>query len=152
MENTELTPLGQLALMMRRRGWSAARLAGIAGNVSASSVRSYAADRSVPRAQQALAVANALGRRDGCAMLEAWGYHDLAEGFAGRWADRHRGTQEQTPAAEPEYHRDNRLEYPGEPLSEPGPDFLRAVAAWIQHVEARPGTGRPASIPPRAEG
>ena len=135
--------------MMRRRGWSAARLAGIAGDVSASSIRSYAADRSAPRPRQALAVAHAMGPKEGRALLEAWGYTDLAEGFYGEWREAMIGSDEAITAVADEYYRYNKVEYPGEPLSEPGLEVLRAVALWMQQVEGihdpgrRPGKPKP---------
>jgi len=122
--------------MMRRRGWSAARLAGITGGVSASSVRSYAADRSVPRPNQALLVANALGPKEGRTLLEAWGYTDLADGFYDTWREAMTSSDERIAAVADEYDRFNKVEYPGEPLSEPGLRVLRAMAAWAQHMEA----------------
>ena len=133
-EHEHQSPGPLLALLMRRRGWSAARLAEIAGGVSASSVRAYTADRSTPRPSQALAVANAIGPQDGRKILEAWGYADLAEGFAEEW-QRTTVTYEgrPTPGTEP---RGNRIEYAGEALSDPGLALVQAVRAWVQSVEA----------------
>lgn len=139
MEPIPDSPGAQLALMMRRRGWSPARLAGIAGSVSASSIRAYTADRSVPRPRQALAVADALGPRDGRTLLQAWGYTDLAEGFYGAWREAMIASDERITAVADEYYRYSKVEYPGEPLSEPGLEVLRTIAAWMQHIE---GLGR----------
>lgn len=129
-------PGALLALFMRRRGWSAARLAEIAGSVSASSVRAYTAGRSTPRPTQALAVGNALGQQDGRRLLEAWGYTDLAEGFSEEWE--RAGAAHDTPAfssAEATL-RANRIDYSGEPLSEPAVGLVMAVLRWVQAVEA----------------
>jgi hypothetical protein len=122
-----------LGLFMRRRGWSAARLAEIAGGVSASSVRAYTTDQSTPRPSQALAVANALGPQDGRRMLEGWGYTDLAEGFS---QDRQRA------ASSPEGRASavtetggNRIEYLGESLSDAGLALVRATLNWVQSME-----------------
>ena len=130
-----LSPGGLLAHYMRRRGWSAARLAEIAGGVSASSVRAYTADRSTPRPTQALAVANALGQQDGRKMLEAWGYYDLADGFSEDW-EKTAGHETKMFAASESALRGNRFEYAGEPLSHPGLALVRAVLEWVQSVEA----------------
>jgi hypothetical protein len=136
MDPSTGAPGAMLALMMRRRGWSAARLAGIARGVSASSIRSYAADRSTPRPRQALIVANALGPKEGRTLLEAWGYTDLADGFYLAWREAMIGSDERITAVADEYYRFNKVEYPGEPLSEPGLRVMRAMAAWVQHMEA----------------
>jgi hypothetical protein len=126
-----------LALFMRRHGWSAARLAEIAGGVSASSVRAYTADRSTPRPSQALAVANALGSQDGRKMLEAWGYADLAEGFTEEWQRATVGYEGRAlAAAETSLRQPNLIDYSGEPLSDPGLGLVRAVLVWVQSVEA----------------
>lgn len=130
-----LSPGGLLAHYMRRHGWSAARLAEIAGGVSASSVRAYTADRSTPRPTQALAVARALGAQDGRRMLEAWGYHDLADGFSEDWERAAAGPDTRAFAAEASLHS-HRLEYSGEPLSSPGLGLVRAVLEWVQSVES----------------
>jgi transcriptional regulator with XRE-family HTH domain len=123
MEEQHQTPGALLALLMRRRGWSAPRLAELAGGVSASSIRSYAADRSTPRPPQALAVAQALGAAEGRTMLDAWGYTDLADGFVEQWP-------ETAPAA------DQALaEAAGGPMSDHAIVLLRAVTSWVQHVE-----------------
>lgn len=143
MEPTHDTPGALLALHMRRRGWSAARLAGIAGRVSASSIRAYAADRSVPRPTQALAVAGALGPREGRGMLEAWGYPDLAEGFYGSWREAMIASDEHITAVADEYYRYNKVEYSGEPLSEAGIAMIQAVANWAQHLEQVAAAERP---------
>jgi hypothetical protein len=135
MDPSTSSPGAMLALMMRRRGWSAPRLAGIARGVSASSVRSYAADRSTPRPQQALLVANALGPKEGRTLLEAWGFTDLADGFYSAWREAMIVSDERITAVADEYYRFNKVEYPGEPLSEPGLRVLRAVALWMQQVE-----------------
>jgi len=128
-----------LALLMRRRGWSAARLAEVARGVSASSVRAYTSDATVPRPRQALAVANALGPKDGRALLEAWSFPDLAAGFYDEW--RQAMTQDDTDlsAAADAYYRHNLIEYPGEPLSEPALGVIRSVIAWFQRIEASTG-------------
>lgn len=134
--NQPESPGALLALFMRRRGWSAARLAEIAGGVSASSVRAYTADRSTPRPTQALAVAHALGAQDGRRLLEAWAYHDLAEGFS---EDRQRATAGHEGRALPPAEtppRGNRIEYSGEPLSDPGLGLVHAGLRWIQSLEA----------------
>ncbi len=128
MTGDQDTPGARLALLMRRRGWSAPRLAELAGGVSASSIRSYAADRSTPRPQQALAVAGALGAADGRALLDAWGYTDLADGFS---AQRPEGAPVPHPPV---------AEAVGGPMSDPGVAVLQALASWIRHVE----TARPA--------
>lgn len=130
-----LSPGGLLAHYMRRHGWSAARLADIAGGVSASSVRAYTADRSTPRPTQALAVANALGEQDGRKMLEAWGYYDLADGFSEDWDKAASGYETKTFAASEAALRGNRFEYSGDPLSSPGLALVRAVLEWVQSVE-----------------
>jgi hypothetical protein len=134
-DNQHESPGALLALFMRRRGWSAARLAEIAGGVSASSVRAYTADRSTPRPTQALAVAKVLGPEDGRTMLESWGYTDLAEGFSAEWR---RATVEEgwTPATAESSFRGNRVDYAGAPLSDPGLGLVRAVLEWVQAVEA----------------
>jgi len=135
-ENQHESAGALLALFMRRRGWSAARLAEIAGGVSASSVRAYTADRSTPRPTQALAVANVLGAQDGRRMLEAWAYHDLAEGFSEEW-ERSASAPEGRPLASAEApFRANRIEYAGEPLSNPGLRLVQAVLHWVQSLEA----------------
>jgi hypothetical protein len=134
-----LSPGGLLAHYMRRHGWSAARLAEIAGGVSASSVRAYTADRSTPRPTQALAVANALGSQDGRKMLEAWGYYDLAAGFSEDWEKAAAGHEAKGFAATESALRGNGLDYSGEPLSSPGLALVRAVLEWVQSVE---GTSR----------
>jgi hypothetical protein len=131
-----LSPGDLLAHYMRRRGWSAARLAEIAGGVSASSVRAYTADRSTPRPTQALAVANALSQQDGRKMLEVWGYYDLADGFSEDWERAAAGHETKTFAASESALRGNRFEYAGEPLSSPGLALVRAVLEWVQSVEA----------------
>jgi hypothetical protein len=135
-ETDQLSPGGLLAHFMRRHGWSAARLADIAGGVSASSVRAYTADRSTPRPTQALAVAHALGPQDGRKMLQGWGYHDLAEGFSEEWQRAAAGFEGKALAAAEPLLRANRLEYSGEPLSSPGLALVRAVLEWVQSVEA----------------
>ena len=129
------SPGGLLAHYMRRHGWSAARLAEIAGGVSASSVRAYTADRSTPRPSQALAVAHALGQQDGRKMLEAWGYYDLADGFSEDMEKVTAGFEGKVFAANESALRGNRLEYSGEPLSSPGLALVRAVLEWVQSVE-----------------
>ncbi len=134
-EHQHQSPGPLLALFMRRHGWSAARLAEIAGGVSASSIRAYTADRSTPRPSQALAVAHTLGPQDGRKMLEAWGYTDLAEGFAEERQRATVGYEGRALAAESSL-RGNRIEYTGEPLSDPGLGLVRAVLAWVQSVEA----------------
>jgi transcriptional regulator with XRE-family HTH domain len=144
------TPGARLALLMRRRGWSAPRLAEIAGGVSASSIRAYVADRATPRPDHALAVATALGPVDGKDLLEAWGLHDLAEGFYEQWrAGGDDGRLERYTRA---FYRLNRLEYPGGPLSESGRDMAQAVVAWIQYVESTssrlPRQKRHPTLPP----
>ena len=151
MEPAHDTPGALLALHMRRRGWSAARLAGIAGRVSASSIRAYAADHSIPRPTQALAVAGALGPREGRGMLEAWGYQDLAEGFVGRWREAMVNSDEKMTAVADEYYRYNKVEYSGEPLSEAGIAVIQAVAQWAQHLEQVAASRPPTSQLP-AEG
>jgi len=130
-----LSPGSLLAHYMRRHGWSAARLAEIAGGVSASSVRAYTADRSTPRPTQALAVGNALGPQDGRRMLESWGYYDLADGFSEDWEKLAAGHEGKVFAASESALRGNRLEYSGEPLSSPGLALVRAVLEWVQSVE-----------------
>jgi hypothetical protein len=123
-----------LGLLMRRRGWSAARLAEIAGGVSASSVRAYTADRSTPRPSQALAVANALGPQDGRRVLETWGYADLAEGFSEDWQRATSAFEGRPPVSgQP---RGNRIEYAGDPLSDSGLSLVRAILSWVQSIEA----------------
>jgi hypothetical protein len=124
MEEKHQTPGTLLALLMRRRGLSGARLATIAGNVSASSIRSYAADRSTPRPPQALAVAQALGAAEGRTLLDAWGYTDLADGFVEQWPETASAADQAV------------AEAPGGPMSDPGIAVLRAVASWIRYVEA----------------
>jgi hypothetical protein len=119
-----VTPGALLALLMRRRGLSAARLAAIASRVSASSIRSYAADRSTPRPQQALAVARALGATEGRTLLDAWGYTDLADGFVEGW---------QEPAAAMDQAA---AEAALGPMSDHSIVLLRAVTTWVRHVEA----------------
>lgn len=136
MSTEHQSPGPLLALFMRRHGWSAARLAEIAGGVSASSVRAYTADRSTPRPSQALAVAKALGPQDGRMVLEAWGYADLAEGFSEEWQRAAIGYEGRALAAAESSLRGNRIEYPGEPISDPGLGLVRAVLAWVQSVEA----------------
>jgi hypothetical protein len=133
IDSNHTSPGPLLGLFMRRRGWSAARLAEIAGGVSASSVRAYTADRSTPRPSQALAVARALGAQDGRRMLESWGYADLAEGFS---EDRQRAVNgfEGRPAAGTE-PRGNRIEYVGEPLSDAGIALVRSILNWVQSIE-----------------
>ena len=135
MDPAQDTPGALLALHMRRRGWSAARLAEIAGGVSASSVRAYTADRSTPRPSQALAVAHALGQQDGRKMLEAWGYYDLADGFSEDWEKVAAGHETKAFAASEAALHGNRFEYSGEPLSSPGLALVRAVLEWVQSVE-----------------
>lgn len=124
-----------LALLMRRHGWSAARLAEIAGGVSASSVRAYTADRSKPRPGQALAVANALGPQEGHQMLEAWGYHDLAEGFTDEWQRAGAAYETRPLSAAEGAGRGNRIDYGGESLSASGLGVVRAMLEWVQSVE-----------------
>ena len=135
-DRDDQSPGPLLAFFMRRHGWSAARLDEIAGGLSASSVRAYTADRSTHRLTQALAVANALGPQDGRRMLEVWGYHDLADGFTERWQRATVGFEVPTPADAPATLRGNRIEYPGEPLSDPGLGLVRAVLIWVQSIEA----------------
>ncbi len=148
------TPGARLALLMRRRGWSAPRLAEVAGKVSASSIRAYMADRTNPRPDHALALARSLGPLDGKALLEAWGYTDLAHGFYEEWTAV--GTEERVQRITEAFYRYNRIEYPGEILSDPGIKVVEELIAWIQHIEAtaeapgRPARRRPAT-PPRGE-
>jgi hypothetical protein len=150
------TPGAKLALQMRRRGWSAPRLAEVAGGVSASSIRAYMADRTVPRPSQALALANGLGAVDGKALLEAWGYTDLAEGFYTQWRDDVFPDDDHIAHRSDMMNRFNRIEYPGETLSDPGIQVVEALITWIQHIEAaaaipgRPARRRPAA-PPRGQ-
>jgi hypothetical protein len=125
MEETPQTPGALLALIMRRRGLSAARLATIAGKVSASSIRSYAADRSIPRPQQALAVARASGPHEGRTLLDAWGYTDLADGFAEDWHET---------AAAATHHA--AAEAALGSMSDHSIVLLRAVTSWVRYVEA----------------
>jgi len=134
-EHEHQDPGPSLALFMRRHGWSAARLAEIAGGVSASSVRAYTADRSTPRPTQALAVANALGPQDGHSMLEAWGYTDLAEGFKEDWQRATAGHEGRGITAAEFVSRGGRGKHVEEPLSEAGLTFLRAAQAWVESVE-----------------
>lgn len=143
MGPSDTTPGALLALLLRRRGWSAPRLAEIARGVSASSVRAYLADRTVPRPDHALALATALGPADGKMLLQAWGHTDLAEGFCEQWC----AGEGAEPTARPTSpQRLNRIEYAGEPLSEPGVAVVQAVMAWVQHVEAAKA---PATLPGR---
>jgi len=130
------TPGGLLSLFMRRRGWSAARLSEVARGVSASSVRAYTADTTVPRPRQALAVANVLGPRDGRTLLEAWGYPDLAEGFVDTWRRSMTGDEQDLRSVADVYYRYNKIEYLGEPLSEASLGVAQAILAWLQHLEA----------------
>lgn len=136
---------------MRRRGWSAPRLAEVAGGVSPSSIRAYLADRTAPRPAQALAIALALGPSDGKALLESWGHTDLASGFD---RETHPARTESAVRVSGAHHRrHNRLEYSGEPLSGAGTDVAHALIRWIQHIEAptglpTPGT-RVAITPPK---
>ena len=143
------TPGARLALLARRRGWSAPRLAEIAGGVSASSIRAYVADRATPRPDHALAIATALGPTDGKDLLDAWGLHDLAEGFYEQW--RAGGDDERLQHYTRAFYRLNRIEYPGEPLSEPGMGVAQAVVAWIQHIEQTAATPSPAKRRPAAK-
>jgi len=130
------TPGGMLSLFMRRRGWSAARLAEVARGVSASSVRAYTADRTVPRARQALAIATALGPRDGRTQLEAWGFTDLAVGLVDTWRQTMTADEEGIRSVADVYYRYNKIEYLGEPLSEASLGVAQAILAWLQHLEA----------------
>ena len=127
------TPGPLLGLFMRRRGWSAARIAEIAGGVSASSVRAYTADRSTPRPSQALAVAKALGPQDGRRMLESWRYTDLAEGFSEDLQRAASSPEGRMPAVTEA--GGNRIEYPGELLSDAGLALVRATLNWVQSME-----------------
>ena len=133
MTRDQETPGSRLALLMRRRGWSAPRLAALAGGVSASSIRAYMADRTNPRPDHALAVARSLGPLDGKALLESWGYTDLADGFheEGRGAGNNDRGERTTQAP----HRFNRVEFAGDPLSDRGLDLVRSVVTWVQHIE-----------------
>jgi transcriptional regulator with XRE-family HTH domain len=145
------TPGARLALLMRRRGWSAPRLAELAGGVSASSIRAYMADRTVPRPAQALALANGLGAVDGKALLEAWGYTDLAEGFYTQWREDVFPDDVHIAQRSEMMNRYNRIEYPGETLSDSGIKVVEALVSWIQHIEAAADTpGRPARRRPTA--
>lgn len=134
MEAPTDSPGARLALLMRRRGWSAPRLAGMAGGVSASSIRAYVADRTTPRPGHALALANSLGPADGKGLLEAWGFNDLAEGFHQQWEAGRAEERLAVPVAQAAA-RLNRVEPPGEPLSNPAAEVVRAVAVWLQHLE-----------------
>jgi hypothetical protein len=128
-----------LRLLMRRRGWSAVRLAEASrGGACASSIRAYASDRSSPRLPQALALAQAMGHADGRALLEAWGYPDVAEGFGSPPSPPLVGEDPGLRARAGAPQRRNLVEYPGEPLSAAGLDIIRSVAAWIQQMEATP--------------
>jgi transcriptional regulator with XRE-family HTH domain len=144
------TPGTRLALLMRRRGWSAARLAEVAGAVSATSIRAYAADRSVPRPSQALAIATALGPVDGQALLEAWGLHDLAHAFYQKWREENVATDESIRRRASLLYGPNRIEYPGEPVSEAGRQLAQAVLAWVQHLEGSADDLARAGQPPAA--
>lgn len=94
--------------------------------------------RSVPPGPpQALIAANSLGPKEGRALLEAWGHEDLADGFYSAWRREMVPSDERLIALADEYYRFNKVEYPGEPLSEPGRRVLQAMAAWVQHMEAR---------------
>jgi len=135
-DNHHESPGALLALFMRRRGWSAARLAEIAGGVSASSVRAYTADRSTPRPTQALAVARVLGEQDGRRLLEAWSYHDLAEGFSEEWQRATAAHEGHALSVADTAFRGNRIDYSGEPLSDPGLGLVHAVLLWVQSLEA----------------
>jgi hypothetical protein len=142
MEPSNPTPGALLSLLMRRRGWSAARVAEVAQGVSASSVRAYTADRVVPRVRQALAVANVLGPRDGRMLLEAWGFNDLAEGFVEQWRRAMTGDDSQMKAVGDVYYRYNKIEYLGEPLSEAALHVAQSMIAWLQTAETA------AAVPP----
>jgi hypothetical protein len=145
------TPGAKLALQMRRRGWSAPRLAELAGGVSASSIRAYVADRTVPRPSQALALANGLGAVDGKALLEAWGYTDLAEGFYTHWREDVFPDDDHIAHRSEMMNRFSRIEYPGAILSDPGREVVEALITWIQHIEAAAETpGRPSRRRPAA--
>ena len=135
MTKDQETPGARLALLMRRRGWSAPRLAELTGGVSASSIRAYMADRTVPRPSQALAVANGLGPVDGKTLLEAWGFTDLAEGFYTKWREDVLPDDDHIAQRSDVLYRFNHIEYPGETLSDPGQELARALLAWIQHLE-----------------
>jgi hypothetical protein len=137
----------RLALMMRRRGWSAPRLAELTGGVSASSIRAYLADRTVPRPSQALAVANGLGPVDGKTLLEAWGFTDLAEGFHAKWREGVLADDDGSARRSDLLYRFNHIEYPGETLSDAGQELARAVVAWVQHLER--STANSAQAPKR---
>jgi transcriptional regulator with XRE-family HTH domain len=138
------TPGARLALQMRRRGWSAPRLAEVAGGVSASSIRAYMADRTVPRPSQALALADGLGAVDGKALLEAWGYTDLAEGFYTQWREAVFPDDASIASRSEMMNRYNRIEYPGETLSDSAIQVVEALVSWMQHIEAAAETpGRP---------
>ena len=145
MTKDQATPGAHLALPMRRRGWSAPRLAELAGGVSASSIRAYMADRTIPRPDHALALARSLGPLDGKELLEGWGYMDLAHGFYEEWAAA--GTDERVQRMTEAYYRFNRIEYPGEPLSDPGIKVVEALVSWIQYIEATGDTaGKPSHL------
>ena len=148
MEAQTDSPGARLALLMRRRGWSAPRLAGMAGGVSASSIRAYVADRTTPRPSHALALANALGPADGKGLLVAWGFNDLAEGFHGQWGAGRTEERLAVPVAQA-VARLNRVEPPDEPLSGPAAEVVRALAAWMQHLEQGPAAPGPGVRPRR---
>ena len=133
MPTQKPTPGTLLGLFMRRRGWSAPRLAEVAGGVSASSIRAYLADRTTPRPGHALALARALGPLDGKALLEAWEHPDLAEGFGEEW--RAGSTDERVKRMTEAYYRFNRVEYQGEPLPEPAIAVVQALIEWLQRVQ-----------------
>ena len=151
MEAQTDSPGAMLALLMRRRGWSAPRLAGMTGGVSASSIRAYVANRTTPRPSHALALAGALGPADGKGLLEAWGFNDLAESFHEQWGAGRAEERLAVPLAQAAA-RLNGVEPPAEPLSGPAAEVVRAMAAWLQHIEqgpAAPGRAvRPAGEAP----
>ena len=152
MERDQETPGTLLALLMRRRGWSAPRLSEIAGGVSASSIRAYLSDRTAPRPDHALALARAVGPLDGKLLLELWGYTDLAHGFYEEW--RAVGNDDRVERMTQAYYRFNHVEYAGDLLSGPGLDLVRSVAAWVQHIEqmtATPPQARPRRTPSPTE-
>src|SRR5665811_139283 len=77
-----------LKTLMRGHGLSSRRLAERTdGEVAESTIRNYLADKGVPRAEKALALARAFNSEQGAGLLRMWGYEDLGVAYAEGRAD-----------------------------------------------------------------
>ena len=125
-----------LAWLMRRRGMSSPRLAGLTGEVSGSAIRYYVRGEAIPREDKAKALAVLFGPRDGEKLLRLWGHDDLADGFLDDFSAMLHGHE----AAVEALLARNRIEYDGEPLTE---EQATEAETFIDFIRARDNGAMP---------